>query len=313
MKCPKCKASIDDDSKYCTYCGVLIDDKKETKQDKEQEKLLDTFIDVNVDQIKERSFSLPTFLLGEFYFLYRRMYLLTLFAVITLILCMFLGDYIVLALLIRNTIFAFFFNKIYYNHALHKINKLDKQLSLDDKKRECKRMGGTSLFSVCIVSVPIFLLFILFIVVYISFAFANQRTPLGDKINTDNPILYDLTYKIPLNFESSRYNDSDSKFYSYMTDNYTYCSFSINQELSKNYLTTEEYLNTISDSSNSPIQEVKINNYPWSGVVINKNNYSTYYYASKYQDHYYSLKFKTYADDECLQYYKKVLNSLEFK
>lgn len=309
MECPKCKATIDDDSKYCTYCGILINNNKESKVDKEKEKLLDAYIGNNSDQIKEKSFSLPTFLLGEFYFAYRKMYLLAFLSFITLIICLFLGSYIALGLVIRNTIFAFFFNKLYCNYANHKIDKLDKSLSEEEKIALCKKKGGTSILSICIVSVPLFLAFLFFFILYIAVLTADKGYIINDK-----PELYDLTYKIPKNFESSKYNNYDSKYYSYMTENYNQCTFSITQALSNNFLTTEEYIKAITNlNENNDIKEVKINNYTWSGTIISHDNTQTYYYATKYKDHYYSLKFDSYNDDECINYYKEVANSLKFK
>ena len=85
MKCPKCKATIDNDSKYCTYCGVLINkDNIEKKENITKEKLLDAFISNNNEEIKEKSFSLPQVLLGTIYLLYRKMYLYALISIINL-------------------------------------------------------------------------------------------------------------------------------------------------------------------------------------------------------------------------------------
>jgi hypothetical protein len=309
MKCPNCKATIDDDSKYCTYCGSLIDSNKEVKD----EQLLDIYIGTNSKQIKDNSFSLPTFLLGSFYFVYRRMYLLVVIATILFILCCFLSKYAVLAIIIRNTILAFFFNKLYCNKANNKVKEIEKlDINMEEKKKLCTKKGGTSIIALLVMIISSIILSIIaifiFFISYKSSLFPRQKTING---NVD---FHSLTYTIPNNFETSNYNDNNSNMYAYMTEDHYYCVFTINRTKANNYNSINDYLNTIkSNNKNTSMKDVSINNYPWTGLVITQDTSSTYYYTSKNKDYFYSLKFTTKPDDPCLVYYKQVLNSLKYK
>jgi len=140
MKCPKCKATIDEDSKYCTFCGSLINENAiEKNTNTIKDKLIDIYIDKNSEEIKDQSFSLPELLLGTFYLFYRKMYLLAFISIVILIISCFFYKYLLLILVLRNTIFAFIFNKLYYNKVTNNVDMILRTQKTDlEKEKICK-------------------------------------------------------------------------------------------------------------------------------------------------------------------------------
>ena len=317
MKCHKCKATIDDDSKYCTYCGTLINKNKETKKEELiKERLLDIYLDNKNDTIREKSFSLPQLLLGSFYLLYRKMYIYAIPSILLFIISLFFAKYALLILIIRNVIFAFYFNTIYFINANNKVDKIiDMDIPIEEKVKLCQKLGGTSFIPIVISLAIIFVLGIILIVLYATVLISTGNSMMNDN---DSPELYDLKYNVPENFKTSNFNDQFSKYYSYMDEEYNYCSFTINQnDFTTLYPTVEKYLktNAIVNSTDtlSDIKKVTINNYEWQGIVISSNNLK-YIYATKYKGRIYSLEFNTTKElDPCSDYYKSVLQSLRFK
>lgn len=321
MKCPKCKATIDNDSKYCTYCGILINkDNIEKKENITKEKLLDAFIGNNSEEIKEKSFSLPQVLLGTIYLLYRKMYLYALISIIIFIGSLFLSKYFILIIVIRNIVFAFYFNTIYYNHANNKVNDIMK-MSIDDTSKEklCKKKGGTSIIPIIIGFSSTLAIGVVLILVGAAVLITSDNNLLKNYIS-DKPELYNLKYTVPDKFQTTSFNDKYSKYYSYMDDDYNYCSFTISQnDFTSLYPTTEKFLKSsavmTANETVSDVKKVTINNYEWQGLIITSQKDLKYIYATKKDDRYYSIDFTTDKEgqDPCLIYYKQVLNSLEFK
>ncbi len=314
MKCPKCKATIDDDSKYCTYCGNLINENVTEKFSTLKDKLIDVYIDKNNEEIKESSFSLPELLLGTFYLLYRKMYLLSFISILILIIGCFFYKYLLLILVVRNTLFAFFFNKVYYDHVTKKVDEITKYKNTDlEKEKICKNKGGTTLTPIFIFGGLLIIGLITLVIVYILYF---SSTNIFNNIK-DEPKLYDLKYNVPEKFQASSFNDTYSKYYSYMDEDYNYCFFTINQsDFTGIYKDTDSYLKSASlltpTDKTTEIKTVVINSTEWKGIVSTANNYK-YIYATKYNDRFYSITFSiNNENDKCLPYYKEVLNSLSF-
>jgi len=315
MKCPKCKATIDEDSKYCTFCGSLINENAiEKNTNTIKDKLIDIYIDKNSEEIKDQSFSLPELLLGTFYLFYRKMYLLAFISIVILIISCFFYKYLLLILVLRNTIFAFIFNKLYYNKVTNNVDMILRTQKTDlEKEKICKNKGGTTLTPIFIFGSLLIIGLITLVIVYILyFSSANVFNNIKDEQK-----LYDLKYNVPEKFQASSFNDTYSKYYSYMDEQYNYCNFTISQsDFTGIYKDTDSFLKSNAlltpNDKTSNIEKVVINNYEWRGIISIANN-NKYIYATKYNDRYYSLTFTIEnKDDPCLPYYKEALNSLTF-
>ena len=89
MNCPYCGELINNNETFCPKCGNrLINHSITSNIEISDTKELDTFIDKNISKLKSKSFSLPSFFLGSLYYLYRKMYILSI-----LILSLFIAYY----------------------------------------------------------------------------------------------------------------------------------------------------------------------------------------------------------------------------
>ena len=87
MKCPNCKATIDDNSKFCDYCGKEIKNEQLiTKKDEiTKEEYYKHFIGDNYYTFRNK-FNIAAFFLGGLYLFYRKQYIFgTIFIIITVL------------------------------------------------------------------------------------------------------------------------------------------------------------------------------------------------------------------------------------
>ncbi len=86
MKCPNCKATIDDNSKFCDYCGRKITNKNINKKDEiTQEEYHRNYIGENYYTFKNK-INISALLFGGLYIFYRKQYFLgSLFILISIL------------------------------------------------------------------------------------------------------------------------------------------------------------------------------------------------------------------------------------
>ena len=112
--------------------------------------------------------------------------------------------------------------------------------------------------------------------------------------NNEKEALSKISIKVPKKFEDNSYSDLKNYYY---YDKNASCSFSI-ETFSNTYKTYDdgkEYLEnniykTLKDKV-SEIEEVKINNYKWYHVTIEKEDSISYYYATTKEDRVYELEY----------------------
>ncbi len=188
MKCLACGKDVDDDIKFCPYCGEKYSVRKEEKVEKEDKKevkktvkkvekkvedkkevidikeindnnLEEFYIQENYLKIKNKLFSLPTLLFGSIYFLYRKMYLLTvLYITLLVVLNYYFDNYIMLITLILHIIMSFLFNKIYLEKVEENINFIKKN-NPDNYLDLIKKKGGISVMMLVIAIIVITFIF----------------------------------------------------------------------------------------------------------------------------------------------------------
>ena len=77
MNCPYCGENVTVNQAFCPKCGNrLIDHVITTDYQISDNSELLMYIDKNANKIMKRTFSIPSFFLGMYYYLYRKMYLL---------------------------------------------------------------------------------------------------------------------------------------------------------------------------------------------------------------------------------------------
>ena len=126
------------------------------------EELVDAYIGKNVASIRGGGFSVPTFFLGIFYMLYRKMWLFAAcWFAITLISCIFLGTYSGAIQLIVGIVASIKFNEWYVNHAREQVTKIREEhitRSTGELKAMCSKKGGTSIVAPLIYGLIIFVI-----------------------------------------------------------------------------------------------------------------------------------------------------------
>ena len=90
MKCPKCKATIEDNSKYCDYCGTEIKENKNNttikKEDITTEEYYKNYIGDNYYNFKNK-FNIFAFIFGGLYIFYRKQYLFGTIFILIIVSC----------------------------------------------------------------------------------------------------------------------------------------------------------------------------------------------------------------------------------
>lgn len=354
MYCTKCGTNLKDNTKFCTNCGEPVKTTIKTQSNtsynyntnnyqtthenqynyaynyngtntsvKSDEDYIKAYVGPNYDKIKNSNFSIPTFFLGTYYFLYRKLWL---YATIWIILIPILlvatkSAYTIINLIIV-AIISINFKKIYLQHATKKVEQI-KQQNMDKSSTEllelCKRKGGVSIAAPIIVGISIFV--ITFIVVFTAMFFFVTTKDIKDpapKTTSPNNIS-ELTYNMPKGFKFSEYSDDDLKMYDYY-DNANSCAITIKTNSYTNlYKTIEEYINSsvyIKPTDKiSNIENVNINNTTWGAVAIGRETYNQYIYATIVNNKIYNIEYTIYQDNskECSKKLQELINSLKFE
>ena len=97
MKCPHCKASIDDNSKFCDYCGTKIDENSEKpiikKDEITEEEYQKYYIGDNYYKFRNR-FNIFALLFGGPYLFYRKQFIFgTIFILINVVAILYLYSF----------------------------------------------------------------------------------------------------------------------------------------------------------------------------------------------------------------------------
>ena len=318
MKCPKCKAEIDDNSKYCDYCGNKIEEninKEEIKKEEiTDEEYYKYFIGNNYNKFKNK-FNIFAFLLGGIYIFYRKQYIFgTIYILLTIILIIF-NPYIAIIL---HLLLGITFNQQYVKFARRKAHQI-KIKNINKSKQEilktCNEKGNTSILS-AIFSI---VLSLLIVVLILQIGGTNIKGKRGQTIVkvSDNKI-ESLLYEVPKEFNSGNYNTNSYRSYTYNKDN-NYCR--IKMEIRKDngeYTTVDSFLSNIifrnKTDLTTTIENITINKQLWKRVNVKNSKKTVTYYGTKYKELYYLISYDLYNNNKfCNEEYNTFMNSLNFK
>lgn len=268
------------------------------KESQTNEKYLDLYLGKTKEKVINDKYSFPC-ILGPIYALYNNMCELGFIWIIIEGLIIFftpLPISIILAITINITI-GFKYNELVYKKALKEIEKIEKDKTIKEKEKVCKKRGKPSIFMLTS-SVVIYVLFIfLFLITH-------------GKINKT----YELWMIIPKDFvkETSYGPYQGYKLHSQNDQCYIdLTAFESKKQTPNNYLNSQTHEE---DSEISGLEIEKINNKNWYKVEEKtKEGYKKYYYAAKEKDRIYSVKYNIYHDSGiCLKSKESFIKSLRF-
>lgn len=237
------------------------------------------YIGDKYDKFASGGISIPYFFFGEYYLIYRKMYLP---ALIKFIISTALIFFILLAYSYSNNsmiilCFAlyvlvqllpiFIVRKFYYNYSKHKVDKILEQYK-DNSEEElvsiCQRRGGTSF-------VPVIILFI------ISFLFTKYKSLL-EPMKTNEIHIKNFT---TLSTDYLKFEDTEFDNFSVIKKNE--CEVIINTKRNTNSADFASFVGT------NDVDKYPINNYNWVHVTEGKSDAyytldSMYFYKIKTRD-----------------------------
>lgn len=164
MICPKCKATLSDDSRYCVRCGEIFNDEiiKKEKEESQLELLQKAYIgEKRYNLIFDNSISVFYLFLGPFYAFYRKCYNIGIINSVIVIGFSFLGSLVSNALSMGifatlHLYYSFSFNNEYWILVTKKVNEIIKSNPGKDfvfLQSECHKKGGTNIYSFIILFV----------------------------------------------------------------------------------------------------------------------------------------------------------------
>ena len=332
MYCKKCGEKVKENYKFCKNCGTPISNNLNSNNNIieniniKEEDLVKIYVGNNYNELKRTKFSIPTFFLGIYYFLYRKMWLYALISFIIVVISftitiIYENPIYILIQLIYIIFMAFKFNDLYIKKAEKRVNKI-KQINNNKTNKElaliCKTKGGVSILAVILTIV--ILMIISFISIFIIvFCFIFNEIP--DKIDKHNNYINDnskLEYVVPDIFKDNNYHSKDYANYSYYNNNAS-CNILISNSIMYEDTNIDNYIkNDVTIKMDDTVSDIKtsnINNYEWKYVEIKSENSIEYYYASIFDNRVYKVKYKINKDNNnlCTNGYNTFINSLKFK
>ena len=286
MNCPYCGEIINNET-FCPKCGNrLINHSIISNIEISDTKELDTFIDKNINKLKSKKISLPSFFLGSLYYLYRKMYLLAIL-VLSLSIAYSVGIYFIpddyklyvsliylVFSIIINIVIAIKFNSLYITHANKKIGKIKnkyKDSTRFEVMERIKYTGSTNLLS------PILALIIVTGITYfINFKMNNVEDKLSNHEYSVADGYRETSAIISLNEDKSFiwYSNKNEKSDNFYVGKYTvYVGNDAIREAKRYKLSTDR----ISDRNKYYILKLNINRQSISGKLSNTNTTLVYY------------------------------------
>ncbi len=326
MYCSKCGSKIEKDEKFCKYCGEKIDEYENNNltynRTVTDDDLLKEYIGPNYDKIENCNFSIPAFLFGGYYFIYRKMFLCSVVLILLSLSCIFvLKQYAVFGILLIALFFSFLFRNIYISHCKRKIQRI--KLKNPSKNNSelisvCKEKGGTSVLILILTIVLLY--FIIFVAIIIFFLFwgideieSIQRDNNYPDYNTNS-----VMYTVPDGFSEANYSTDTNKKFRH-TDSTDTCSITVTyrsnylKQSAKEYLEKHTYASISDEVSN--VDEKEINDQKWAYVALKNEKSLVYTYVSSDDYQIIEVEYAIYSDNTgyCSTNYEKFINSLKLE
>ena len=317
MKCPNCKAELDDNSKYCDYCGKIIEEninKSVIKDEITNEECRKYFIGNNYNHFNNK-FNIYAFILGSTYIFYRKQYIFgTIFILITTTSIIF-NPYIVI---IFHLLLGITFNQQYNISINKKINKI--KMNNHNKSKEeiltiCNEKGNTSFLS----AVFSIIIILVLIIIILNIGGTDLKGNKGRTIiKVSDKKIGTLLFEVPKGFKSGNYNTTTYRSYTYNMNN-NYCRIKIEtREDNGEYSSIDNFLsNSIYTTKTDKITEIEnitINKQLWKRKSVGNSKKIISYYATKSNDLYYLISYDLYNNNQfCNEEYNTFMNSLNFR
>lgn len=271
------------------------------------EKMLVAFIGANYDKITSKKFSVSGLFYGWLYMEYRKMYIpAILLEVVIFIISKISSPLSIVVTIISFLIIGLNINKWYVLYAKKQINKIKSEYP-NASERElfniCKRKGGTNFGYVILIYIVLMLIGSLF-----------------SKNNDLNKNIWNLYFALPNNFVQK--NEKIALFtyeVEYDASSYQHCEFKLFAQNSASSMSATYGLHSPDNylyKDYSAIEEKNINSNTWYYQTKTNSTYVSHFYSTKYNDAYYLIEFKigNISDNQdCNEYYNKIISSLEFK
>ena len=316
MKCPNCKATIDDYSKYCDYCGKEIIENRNTiikKDEISEEEFQRAFLDNHYNNFQKK-FNIYALILGGPYLFYRKQYIIGSIFILIAVLSMIVTPFLAI---IMHILLSVTFNQEYLTFTNRKTREI-KIKNIDKTKEEilniCKEKGKPSL----LLGLSSIVLILLLIVLILNIGGTNIKGNRGKTIvKVSDKQINNLLFEVPKTFKSSNYNTETYRSYTYNNDN-NYCRIKIEtkKKTEKNqnidlFITNNIYTKNSSNVSNP--ENITINNNMWKKLNVENKAKTVIYYITEYKNIYYIISNDNYNNNEyCLNEYNKFIKTLNF-
>lgn len=188
MKCKNCNSEINNDAKFCSRCGCsnnnTVINSLEKKENDLDKLLITSYLqgdDKMYNNINDKKININIYatLFGLFYYIYRKMYLISF---CLLILILFISYFYDTKLMILNILLGILFNPLYkwdIDRKIKKIKSKNPSVNLEQLILLTTKKGGTSKIGVIISILVITIIVIGFILValfYIKFFIDFSKT-----------------------------------------------------------------------------------------------------------------------------------------
>lgn len=314
MNCPNCRQQVEDKVKFCPKCGHEIN-MQEINDNITDDDLINAYIGKNQSKILNQKISINALLLGPYYLLYRKMYLLGIIVLLLQLILGFIPNLIVetILIIIINILIAVKFSNIYKSHVTKQIDKIKLQ-NQDKTKSELLQIiaskGGTILI------IPILAAVIFPVVVYLVFLLTNNIYSKNDAGKVEN-----LSVNLPSELTFYEKYSSDHFKQYYIENDKDNCEVNIVASDSaallykgeeKSWLESNIYL-TPNDQYNG-IEEKMINNKKWYTATVISNDEKDYYYYIIDGSMGYEVKIEIRKDSGiCTKVNKEISESLKIQ
>lgn len=346
MNCPRCNNIINSGENFCRYCGYSLltnnsipsyslpnqnqpynqninnnqipsytspNQNQNLYNNVNDTFLIDSYIGKNADKITTRGFSVPAFIFGPYYLLYRKMYKVAVIWILILIIInvvSFLLNNILITRILGALVTAAHaavgakFKDIYVDFVTKKVKEIKEKnpsASANDLSKICMQKGGTTILP--IVLITLFYMILYTIIIFIS-ALVISTIPYSQienyqsNTNVKEQKVEDLKFTIPSETVTNKtINGIKGKYY----DDQGSCTFTVTAD-ETNDKTIDEYLqndpNYDEKTMTSSALNEKINNYPW-----------VYYYNFSTQGSYYEIVHLTIYNGKVYKLKSRIISS----
>lgn len=317
MKCPNCKATIEDNSKFCDYCGKEIVENRNTiikKDEISEEEFQRAFLDKDYNNFQKK-FNVYALIFGGPYLYYRKQYIMGSIFILIAVLSMIVTPYLAI---VMHVLLSVTFNQEYLLFTNRKTREV-KIKNIDKSKEEilsiCTEQGKPSI----LLGLSSIVLIAILIIIVLNIGGTNLKGNRGKTIvKVSDKQIKELLFEVPKEFKSSNYNTETYRAYTYNQDN-NYCRIKIEtKKKTDKYSTIDLFIAsniyTKNSSNVSNIENTTINSNMWKKLNVENKAKTVTYYVTDYNNSYYIVSYDNYNNNEyCLNEYNVFLNTLNFK